>query len=697
MLKEDIDLLRSGIIDKKRYQLLSQLNIRTINDLLSYYPRKYLDRKTIISIKDLHKFVDDRGNSIKEVNLIVRVTHKNLVDVRKKKILNVTFSDGTGFINSVWFVYAHFFNKSLLKGNEYLISGRVSYKGRWEIAHPEFELIDKESFEGEILPVYPLKNEIRLKGVNSKYLREVVKSVYEKYSDKIIDIIPKEIVEKNSYISLRKAIYSIHFPENVRSKNLAINRLKFNELFYLQSVMISQKLKYKRIKSDFQISDSGRFLDQFYRSLPFDLTLDQKNTIRDIYKDFKSGTPMNRLVQGDVGSGKTMVALATILIMVGNGYQCAIMAPTEILAEQHYINFKNYCKDFDVNISLITGKMRKKLKDEVITNIASGITDIAIGTHALFQKDIQFSQLGYVVIDEQHRFGVTQRGDLITKSSSLPHILVMTATPIPRTITLSLYGDLEISSIKTMPLGRKPVKTAIRGNNSLEKIYSFIGKEIDEGKKAYIVFPLVEKSERSDMNAAVDQYMILKTTVFSKYKVGLLHGKMKSFEKEEIMEGFKGDDYDILISTTVIEVGVDIKTASVILIMHSERFGLAQLHQLRGRVGRSDIQSYCILHFSDKISEDSLERLKIMENTNDGFELSEKDFELRGPGEFFGEKQSGITDLKLVSLIYDRSLIFSTRRIVEKFLEKDPDLSNSKELKNYLNKNYSQKIDILKF
>jgi ATP-dependent DNA helicase RecG len=697
MFLVDTKLSETKIFSQKNLQLLYEAGLYTINDLLTLYPKKYVDRKTVTKIGDLYKRLDDDGNIKGDVNLIVRVAHKNIMSVRKKQILNVTFTDSSGFINGVWFVYAHFYNKKLQSGKDYLLSGRVNYKGKWEISHPEFEVVDQEKFEGAIIPLYPIKGELKLKGLDSHYMRGVVEKVLSIYLERVEELIPERVRDRYKLTNIDKALKAIHFPDSNDQKKEAIRRVKFDELFFFQASIISKKIRYRSIKSEYQISDSGLFLERFLLSLPFELTTDQKGAIKDIYKDFRSPSPMNRLVQGDVGSGKTIVALATILMMVGNGYQCAIMAPTEILAEQHYRNFKTQCEIFDINISLLTGKMRKSVKDEALNNIANGVTDIAIGTHALFQKDVQFSSLGYVVIDEQHRFGVAQRGGLIDKGDSTPHILVMTATPIPRTITLSLYGDLDLTLIKEMPKGRKSVKTAIRDSRGLDKIYTFMKSEIDEGRKIYIIYPLVEKSEKSDLSAAVDQFSKLKETVFKDYKIALLHGKMRSGEKDEIMKGFKGDQYDLLISTTVVEVGVDVKEASVILIMHSERFGLAQLHQLRGRVGRSDIQSYCILHHSDTISDDSLDRLKVMEESSDGFELSEKDFEIRGPGEFFGERQSGVTDLKLVNLLYDRRMIFEVRKVVEELLYDDPLLSKYPQLRDYINSRYSDKIDILNY
>ena len=408
---------------------------------------------------------------------------------------------------------------------------------------------------------------------------------------------------------------------------------------------------------------------------------------------------MNRLVQGDVGSGKTIVALLAMLVMVGNGYQTALMAPTEILAEQHYFSFKTLCKDLDINISLLTGKMKKKLKDEVLTNIATGTSQIIIGTHALIQKNVQFHNLGLAIVDEQHRFGVIQRGELLKKNANHTHLLVMTATPIPRTITLSLYGDLDISLIDEMPANRKPVKTAIRLESQLEKVYDFIKAEVARNNRAYIIFPLIEENKEAmkGIKSCIEGYYQLQDETFPNIKLGFLHGKLSSIEKDEIMTDFKSGKIQILCSTTVVEVGVDVKEATVILIMNSERFGLAQLHQLRGRVGRNDLQSYCILHCNDDVKEESLERLKILVKHNSGFKIAEEDFALRGPGEFFGENQSGIVDLKLVDLVHDQKLLLKARDEADLLLQTDPLLEKYPKLKKRLNKKYQDKVDFLDF
>jgi len=656
-------------IGPKREKVLNSVGLNTISDLLNYYPRKYIDRKTITRIRD---FTENSG----EITIIVKLYSKKIFKKGNREILNISFTDGSGIISAVWFKGVSFWKSKLKENEEYILSGKPNFFNGWQFSHPVVEKLENategsNTKTGRIISLYPLNQLFNTLNIDSNTIRKYIFDILQKYK-KIDDIIPQQILNDNRLITYQEALENIHFPENDEVKKMAIRRLKFNELFYLQLILAKRKLNISNIQKINTISNAGEKIKLLYNKLPFELTDAQKNVIKDIYNDLKSTKIMNRMVQGDVGSGKTIVALLAIVIMISNGYQAAIMAPTEILAEQHYLGFKKFCEDLDINITLLKGKMRKKLKDEILSNIANGVSNIIVGTHA-----------------------VIQRGDLIKKAKNPPNILVMTATPIPRTLSLSIYGDLDISIINSLPKGRKAIKTGIRYTRDLDRVYNFILEEIGKGRQAYIVYPLIEKSEKLDIQAAVEGFEELQHGHFYNIKMAILHGKMKGEEKEEIMKDFKANKTKILISTTVIEVGVDVPNATIMLIMNSERFGLSQIHQLRGRVGRGNQQSYCILNVSDEIKEESMERMKILEQSTDGFKISEEDFKLRGPGEFFGQKQSGMPDFKLANLLWDYDLMKLARKEAFKLLTKDPYLSRYPDLRDYMNKNYQDKVKFL--
>ena len=680
-------------IGPKREKILNGVGLNTISDLLNYYPRKYIDRQTITKIRD---FTENSA----EITIIVKLYSKKIFKKGNREILNISFTDGSGVVSAVWFKGVSFWKSKLKENEEYILSGKPKFFNGWQFSHPVLEKLENategsNTKTGRIISLYPLNQLFNTLNIDSNTIRKYIFDILQEYGNKIDDIIPQQILSDNRLVTYQEALENIHFPENDEVKKMAIRRLKFDELFYLQLILAKRKLNISNIKKINTISNAGKKTKLLYNKLPFELTDAQKNVVKDIYNDLKSAKIMNRMVQGDVGSGKTIVALLAIVIMVSNGYQAAIMAPTEILAEQHYLGFKKFCEDLDINISLLKGKMRKKLKDEVLSNIANGVSNIIVGTHALIQKNVEFQNLGLIVVDEQHRFGVIQRGDLIKKAKNPPNILVMTATPIPRTLSLSVYGDLDVSIINSLPKGRKTIKTGVRYTHSLDKVYNFIIKEIKEGRQAYIVYPLIEKSEKLDIQAAVEGFEDLQHSHFYGIEMAILHGKMKGEEKEEIMKDFKANKTKILISTTVIEVGVDVPNATIMLIMNSERFGLSQIHQLRGRVGRGSQQSYCILNVSDEIKEESMERMRILEQSADGFKISEEDFKLRGPGEFFGQKQSGMPDFKLANLLWDYELMKLARKEAFKLLSKDPYLSRHPDLRNYMNKNYKDKVEFL--
>ena len=690
-----VSILEVQNIGPKREEVLNTIGIYSVNDLIHYYPRRHLDRQTIQRIGDIEE-------GMGEITIIAKAFDIMKIPGRNRQIrLKASFSDDTGIMNCNWFRGGEWIAKKLIQGEEYIISGVPKYFGGWGIDHPVLEMIDNEKGTGlntgRIIPLYPLTGELTKNSFDSRTFRKIIKNALDQYSEFIVDTTPQKILKEHKLPDIKTAINLIHFPEDDISKNIALKRLKFDELFHLQLIMAKRRSNVRLIPKKSKIKSSGKLLKTVYEKLPFELTDAQKKVIREIYDDLKSDKLMNRMLQGDVGSGKTVVALLSMLMMIDNGYQAAIMAPTEILAEQHYLGFHKFCEELGLNITLLQGKMKKKQKEEVLSDIASGTSNIIIGTHALIQKGVKFHKLGLVVIDEQHRFGVIQRGELVEKAKEAPNLLVMTATPIPRTLSLSLYGDLDISIIDTLPKGRKPIKTAKRNENDLLKVYKFIDDEVSLGHQAYIVYPLIEKSKKLDIQAAEEGFKYLSEEEFPNKKLAMLHGRMKNADKDGVMQAFKDKEIDILVSTTVVEVGVDVPNATVMLIMHCERFGLSQLHQLRGRVGRGSAQSYCILHVGDKVPDETTQRVKVMVSTTDGFKISEEDFKLRGPGEFLGEKQSGMPELKLASLLYDGKLMALARKSAFKLIAEDNILVKYPELRDYMNKKFEDKIKFLDY
>ena len=694
MKLNETDISEVKDIGSTRKKALNAAGISTVEDLLFYFPRRYLDRKTIQPIANI---IMDPG----EMTFIAKLFKVKVFPAKNYKTrLHAAFSDGTGILTCIWFQGGEYVQKILVEGEEYILSGVPKYYNGWKIDHPVIERMDEEhnlKNTGKIIPLYPLTSALTSKNIDSRVLRRLVRNALDSFADQLSDNLPEFVRDIYKYPDLNTAVTDLHFPENEESRRSALARMKYEEFFHLQLVMCRRKMMIRSAHKKNRISGSGELLKKLYQKLPFELTDAQKKVVREIYEDLKSDKVMNRMLQGDVGSGKTVVALLAMAMMAGSGFQSAVMAPTEILAEQHYRVFSSMCEGLNIEISLIVGKMKKSVRDERLSAIAEGRTKIVIGTHAIIQDGVEFKDLGLVIIDEQHRFGVMQRGELVKKAEHAPNILVMSATPIPRTLSLSLYGDLDISIIDSLPSGRKSVKTAVRSDNDMIKVYDFIISEVKNGRQAYIVYPLIEKTGKSDLKAAVDGFEELSSTVFRNIPTALLHGRMTGEEKDSVMNSFKNGEIKILVSTTVIEVGVDVPNATVMLIMHSERFGLSQLHQLRGRVGRGQHQSYCILHLGETDSEDTKKRVKVMETTSDGFKISEADFEIRGPGEFFGEKQSGMPDLKLAHLIYDRDLLIKARKDAFELLEKDPVLNDYPELRDQLNEKFSGKVKFLDY
>nr|WP_276717354.1 ATP-dependent DNA helicase RecG [Caloranaerobacter azorensis] len=668
-------------VGPKRAKLLRKINIETVKDLLYYFPRAYDDRRKT------DKIINVRNGEKANLKVIV-VGSPSIVKPKKSlSIVKVPVRDETGLAFLIWF-NQEYIKKQFKIGEVLKVSGKVKRVfNEIQIQNPIFEREGENEKIGKIVPIYPLT-----KNLKNGDMVKLVRNVLDEYLYYIEDIMPEYIKEKYNLCSIYTAISNIHFPKDRYSYIEAKRRLVFEELFILQ-------LGLRLIRNKYVENSQGiRFLqvneiDELISSLPFELTNAQKRVYKEICLDMESNRPMNRLVQGDVGSGKTIIAVLAMFKAVKSGYQAVMMAPTEILATQHYENVSNLLERFGIKVSLLVGSMSSKKKKEILDKIREGTIDIVIGTHALIQKNVKFHKLGLAITDEQHRFGVRQRAILSQKGLN-PDVLVMTATPIPRTLALILYGDLDISIIDELPPGRKKVKTYVVNSSMKKRVYDFIKREINKGRQAYIVCPLIEESDTLDLQSAIKLYEELKNNIFKNLRLGLLHGKLSATEKDAIMAKFKNREIDILVSTTVIEVGVNIPNANIMVIENAERFGLSQLHQLRGRVGRGEHQSYCIL-INESRSKISIERMKIMEKSNNGFEISEKDLEIRGPGEFFGTKQHGLPDLKIANLFTDIKMLKIAQKEVFQLLKEDPflELPKHSSLKQKIYEIFEEKLN----
>jgi ATP-dependent DNA helicase RecG len=653
-------------IGPKRAALLRRAEIETVEDLLYYFPRRYLDRSNLIPI--------GRLKPDEFATVIGRVYSVETLAGRRKRLI-VLVGDGTGFLTCVWFQALQYLKKAFKTGETVAFSGKVTHYRGPQMVHPEYDKISDEgetdlTHTGGIIPLYPSTEGLKRGGFDSRGFRRIIHQVIHKLPP-VEETLPVELLRRQSLMSLGEALHHMHYPADWQHLRQAQNRLKFEELFYLQLFLALQRKVYREQKKGISFERIGDFTRKLVSQLPFELTDAQKKVLHEIRHDMKSERPMNRLLQGDVGSGKTIVACITMLIAVENGYQAALMAPTEILAEQHYLTIHQWLEQYGVHVSLLKGSLRAGEKQEKLKSLANGDIHVIIGTHALVQEGVEFSKLGVVVIDEQHRFGVMQRAFLRQKGI-YPDVLVMTATPIPRTLALTLYGDLDVSIINEMPPGRLPIRTAWRSEGKREAIYEFIRRDLKKGGQAYIVYPLVEESEKIDLAAAKAGHESLSKTIFKDYRVGLLHGRMKGEDKEKVMQEFKSGQLHVLVSTTVIEVGVDVANASVMLIEHAERFGLTQLHQLRGRIGRGQRPSTCILLAQYPLSEDAKKRLQAMIQTQDGFQIAEKDLEIRGPGEIFGTRQHGTLNLRIADLTTDGPILEKAREEAFTLIESDP-------------------------
>lgn len=680
-LTDDVKFVKG--VGPNRVKLLNKLNIYNLEDLITYYPREYEDRSKPKKISDTENGEECLIEAIVTSRIREIRTHK-----RNMTIYKLIVRDETDSCELIW--YNQSYLKKMFKiGETYKFYGRINKKiGITEMISPVYDIEGKNKNTGKIIPIYPLTYHL-----SQNTIRQIIENGLELAKGQIQETLPSYLLEEYKLLGLKESIEKIHFPKKFEDFSKARNRLAFEELLTMQLLLLSLKNKYKNIEEGIQFSKNIKMSD-VTNDLPFKLTKAQLRVLEEIDKDMESSNAMNRLLQGDVGSGKTIVSIIAAYKAVKSGYQMAMMAPTSILASQHLENFQKVLDKYNIKCELLLGNTSKKKKEDILERLKNGEIDIIIGTHSLLEENVVFKNLGLVVTDEQHRFGVRQRSTIVSKGRN-PDVLVMTATPIPRTLALILYGDLDISIIDELPPNRKEIDTFAVRKSLEERVNNFIKKQVDGGRQAYIVCPLVEENEEIEAKSVIELAEKYKTEVFKEYKVEYLHGKMRPREKDEIMQKFKDGEIDILISTTVIEVGVDVPNANIMVIENAERFGLAQLHQLRGRVGRGEYQSYCILKYQGN-SELIRKRMKVMQDTNDGFIISEKDLELRGSGEFFGTKQHGIPEFKIANLFEDIKLLKLVQNDSIKILEEDPLLEKEKNirLKSIIDKKLKNRIEI---
>ena len=673
ILSQDIMYL-PGVGPNRKEIFNKELSVRTWGDLLEYYPYKYVDRSRIYAIHELTgdmPFVQIRGRilSFEEFEM----------SARKKRVV-AHFSDGHGVVDLVWFTGTKFVYSNYKVNEDYIVFGRPTvFNGRFQFTHPDIDRAsDLQLSEMGMQPYYTTTELMKKRGLTSRTVEKIVKTMLGKIAGMLPETLPDFIVRRLHLVSRDTALRCIHYPKTALDMQKARERLKFEELFYVQLNILRYASDHRRKYRGYIFNKVGADFNTFYRqNLKFELTGAQKRVMHEIRDDMCSGRQMNRLLQGDVGSGKTLVALMTMLIALGNGYQACIMAPTEILAEQHLTTINEFLCGMDIRVELLTGMVKGKRRKEVLDGLLAGDVKILVGTHAILEDPVRFQRLGVAVIDEQHRFGVAQRARLWAKSENPPHILVMTATPIPRTLAMTIYGDLDVSVIDELPPGRKPVQTIHRYDNQMTSLYNGIRQQIRLGRQVYVVYPLITESEKSDLKNLEDGYAAL-CDIFPEFHISRVHGKMKPAEKDAEMQKFVSGETQILVATTVIEVGVNVPNASVMIILDAQRFGLSQLHQLRGRVGRGAEQSYCILVTAYKLSEVTRKRIDIMCDTNDGFRIAEADLKLRGPGDLEGTQQSGIAfDLKIADIARDGQLVQLAREEAQKIIDADPTCSSA--------------------
>ncbi|MFN5223537.1 MAG: ATP-dependent DNA helicase RecG [Bacteroidota bacterium] len=672
-LDSPIEFLK-GVGPQRGEVLKKELNIFVFRDLLQYIPFRYVDRSKfhpIVDVQDDSAYIQIKG----------RVISMQTVGQKRAQRLVAQLKDDTGMIELVWFKGLKWITGSIKTGVEYVVFGKPSeFNGRFNIVHPEIEpaaLRSEDTIGLSLQPFYSSTEKSKMRGLDSKGIMRMQRTLLQSLPQQLPETLPLHITQALNMVGVRDAWLNIHFPKDTDMLRKAEFRLKFEEFFYIQLELLQRKLIKTEKEQGKRITTIGDRFNDFYKNrLPFELTGAQKRVLKEIRQDMGSGKQMNRLLQGDVGSGKTLVALLSMIMVLDNGYQACLMAPTEILAQQHYQTISGFLEGTGMSIALLTGSTRKKEREDILERLASGALNFIVGTHALIEDRVQFSNTGLVVIDEQHRFGVEQRARLWGKETTLPHVLVMTATPIPRTLAMTLYGDLEVSVIDELPPGRKPIRTEHRFENSRMRLIGFMKEQIALGRQIYIVYPLIEESEKLDlMNLQTGYEAICRDFPRPDYRVSIVHGKMKAADKDAEMKLFVEGKTNIMIATTVIEVGVNVPNASVMVIESAERFGLSQLHQLRGRVGRGAEQSFCILMTSYKLSKEAKLRMETMVRTNDGFEIAEVDLKLRGPGDITGTQQSGVVDLKIADIVKDGSILELSRSAAVDLLKQDPTLS----------------------
>jgi len=676
-LNQSIEFIKG--VGPARSKLLSEeLNLKTIKDLVDFYPYRYIDRSRFYSINEIPK-------NQSEVQIIGKIRSIRRTKVRYRDRLNCELYDDTGKIDLIWYRGFNWVEESLKINEDYVVYGKITWFGnKASIAHPEIKT--KSNFNRNVPRrlhgIYSSTERLINEGVTQKYFIKIIYNLLNSIQDHIKENLSMSILNEFNLINRYKAIINIHLPESQELLSESIRRLKFEELFFNQlGFQLTRNDRVQKLNG-FKFEKVGNNLNEFYKnSLPFELTGDQKKVIKEIRNDFRDGKQMNRLLQGDVGSGKTIVSLMVMLIAIDNGFQSCILAPTEILANQHFKSLSELLIDFDIKVNLLTGSTKAKDRRFIHNDLLSGETNILVGTHAILEDIVQFKNLGLSIIDEQHRFGVAQRAKLWKKNNPPPHILVMTATPIPRTLAMSLYGDLDISSIKELPPGRITTKTVHKYDKNRLSVFKFLKDQIKKGRQVYLVYPLINESEKLDYKDLMDGYeSVVREFPRPDYQVSIVHGKMNAKDKDYEMKRFIEKETQILVSTTVIEVGVNVPNASVMVIESAERFGLSQLHQLRGRVGRGNDESYCILMTKDKLSEDSKLRIETMVKVSDGFKLAEVDLKLRGPGDMLGTRQSGMLKFKLADIIYDTEILNNARNSAIKILRDDPRLNNKENL-----------------
>jgi len=664
-----------GVGASRAELLKKELQIITFDDLLNYFPYKYIDRTRFYKIREIEP-------DLPYVQVLARLTKFEILGEKHTKRLVAQAFDDTGVIELVWFQGIRWIEKTLITGKAYILFGKPGFfNGKAQMAHPEMELYSAGALQRKgnatLQPAYNSTEKLKQFSLDSKGFQKLTAALLEQTAKDISENLPLYILNHFRLMDRAEAYKNIHFPEDAAKLNEATHRLKFEELFLLQLKLLKNKLHHSQKFKGNIFASVGTYFNEFYHhKLPFPLTNAQKKVLKEIRQDTQRGVQMNRLLQGDVGSGKTVVALMSMLIAIDNGFQTCIMAPTEILANQHYQTVKELVGDDFIEVGLLTGSTSQKVRRALHERLESGALKILIGTHALIEDKVQYKNLGFVVIDEQHRFGVEQRARLWRKNSIPPHILVMTATPIPRTLAMTLYGDLDISVIDELPAGRKPIKTVLFFESQRLRMFGFMKQEIAKGRQVYVVYPLIQESEKLDLKNLMDGTEVMaREFPLPQYRISIVHGKLKAAEKQFEMNRFIKGETQIMVATTVIEVGVNIPNASVMVIENAERFGLSQLHQLRGRVGRGAEQSFCILMSHDKLSHDGRIRLNTMVKTNNGFEIAETDLQLRGPGNLQGTQQSGVLDLKVANIVTDQELLVTIRNYVQMIFEKDPQLA----------------------